>query len=180
LWLPILLSAVLVFIASSIIHMVLPYHRTDWKKLPAEDDVMAALRPFNIPRGDYFMPCAGSSADMKNPAFLDKLKRGPVVALTVMPPGQTSMAGNLAQWFVFSIVVSVFAAYVAGAALPSGAEYLAVFRFAGTTAFVSYSLALWPLSIWYKRSWMTTMKSTFDGLVYGLLTAGAMGWLWPR
>ena len=44
LWLPILLSAVVVFAASSIIHMVLPYHRNDFKKLPDEEGFLAALR----------------------------------------------------------------------------------------------------------------------------------------
>ena len=39
LWLPILLSAVIVFVASSIIHMVLPVHRGDYRKLPEEDRV---------------------------------------------------------------------------------------------------------------------------------------------
>ncbi len=32
LWIPILVSAVIVFVLSSIIHMVLPYHRTDLRK----------------------------------------------------------------------------------------------------------------------------------------------------
>jgi len=176
---PIVVSAVLVFIASSIIHMVLTYHRTDWKKLPAEDDVMEALRRFNIAPGDYMMPCAGSRSDMNNPAFLDKLKRGPVAVFTVMP-GEFSMARNLVLWFIYCLVVSLFAGYVAGAALPPGVEYLEVFRFAGTTAFAGYALALWQNSIWYRRAWSTTIKATIDGLVYALLTAGVFGWLWPR
>lgn len=180
LWIPILLSAVFVFIVSSIIHMVLPYHRTDWKKLAAEDEVMAALRRFNLTPGDYAMPSAGSPAAMKDPAFVDKMKRGPIAFFTILPGGEISMTSNLIQWFLYSILVSVFAAYLAGAALPAGAAYLEVFRFAGTTAFAAYSLALWQQSIWYKRSWVTTLKSTFDGLVYALFTAGTLGWLWPR
>ncbi len=44
LWLPILLSTVLVFIASSIIHIVLPYHRSDHKKLPNEEKLLEAMR----------------------------------------------------------------------------------------------------------------------------------------
>jgi hypothetical protein len=83
-------------------------------------------------------------------------------------------------WFLYGIAVSVCAAYIAGRALPSGASYLQVFRFAGTTAFIGYSLALWQMSIWYRRSWVTTFKATVDGLIYGLLTAGTFGWLWPR
>src|SRR6266851_8791731 len=37
LWLPIVLSAVIVFVASSIMYMLLPYHRSDYRKLPEED-----------------------------------------------------------------------------------------------------------------------------------------------
>jgi hypothetical protein len=76
-------------------------------------------------------------------------------------------------------VISVFAAYIAGRAVPAGGEYLEVFRFAGTTAFIGYTAALWQVSIWYKRRWSTTLKSTFDGLIFALLTAGVFGWLWP-
>jgi hypothetical protein len=180
LWLPILISAVLVFLASSLVHMVLPHHRNDWKTLPAEDDVMEAMRRFNIPPGDYAMPCPGSPAAMKDPAFLAKMQRGPIAFFTVLPGGDLSMGSNLAQWFVYCVVVSIFAAYLAGAALPPGADYLAVFRFAGTTAFAAYTMALWQRSIWYKQAWSTNVKSSIDGLVYALLTAGTLGWLWPR
>jgi hypothetical protein len=168
-----------VFVASAIIHMVLPFHRSDFRKVPGEDEVMAALRRFNIPTGDYLLPCAGSPKEMSAPGFVEKMTRGPVALMTIMPSGPPSMALPLAQWFVYCVVVSVFAAYIAGRALAPGAHYLAVFRFAGCTAFVGYSLALWQNSIWFKRAWTTTLKSTIGGLVYGLLTGGAFGWLWP-
>lgn len=179
LWVPILLSAVIVFVASSVIHMMLPYHRTDVGKVPAEDEVMDALRKIGIPPGDYFLPCPGSPKQRKDPDFIDKMKKGPVAFLTVMESGPPSMGKSLALWFLYCIAVGLFAAYVAGRALAPGAQYLAVFRFAGSTAFVGYALALWQNSIWYKRAWSTTLKSTFDGLVYALLTAGTFGWLWP-
>jgi hypothetical protein len=180
LWLPILLSAVFVFIISSIIHTVTPWHKSDYPKLPNEDKVMDALRPLAIPPGDYMMPCPSSSKDMRSPEFLEKMKKGPVAIFTVIPNGPPRMAKNLVQWFLYSVVVGIFAAYVAGRALTPGAEYLSVFRFAGVTAFVGYSLALWQFSIWYHRSWKTTIKATVDGFIYGLLTAGTFGWLWPR
>ena len=179
LWIPILLSAVIVFVVSSIIHRVLPYHRTDFGKLPEEDKVMDALRKFAMAPGDYLIPCAGSPKEMGTPEFIGKMKKGPVVCLTVMKSGPPSLGTSLALWFVYSVVVGVFAAYVAGRALGAGAPYLAVFRFAGCTAFVGYTLALWQNVIWVKRSWKATLKSTFDGLVYALLTAGTFGWLWP-
>ena len=180
LWLPILLSAVIVFVVSSLIHMVLTYHRTDVRKVSAEDEVMDALRKVGIPPGDYMIPYAGTPKRMKDPDFIDKMRRGPVAFFTVMASGPPSMGKSLVQWFLYCIVVGIFAAYIAGRALGPGADYLPVFRFAGCTAFVGYALALWQNSIWYKRAWSTTIKATVDGLIYALLTAGTFGWLWPR
>jgi hypothetical protein len=171
---------VIVFVASSIIHMVLGYHANDLRRLPREDEVREALGQFAIPPGDYGTPLAGSMADMKSPAFIEKMKKGPVVFMTVVPNGPPSMGRSLALWFLYSVVVGVFAAYIAGRALPPGARYLQVFRFAGCTAFLGYSLALAQNSIWYRKNWGVTLKSMFDGLLYGLLTAGTFGWLWPR
>jgi hypothetical protein len=160
--------------------MLLTYHRGDVARLPSEDEAMDALRKFDIPAGDYMAPHPGGPAAMKDPAFIEKMKRGPVVYMTVVPSGPPAMGKSLVQWFVYCLVVGVFAAYVAGRALESGAEYLAVFRFAGATAFCGYVLALWQDSIWWSRKWSTTLKHTFDGLVYALVTAGFFGWLWPR
>jgi hypothetical protein len=109
LWLPIVVSAVLVFIASSIIHMVLQLHRNDWKEVPDEDGMMDALRAHNLAPGDYCVPRVNSPSAMKDPAFVAKFKRGPVVFMTVLPGGDMAMGAQLAQWFVFSLVVSLFA-----------------------------------------------------------------------
>ncbi len=180
LWLPVLLSAAAVFVVSSVIHMMSPWHKGDYPKLPNEDKVMDALRPLAIPPGDYMLPRPSSTEDMKSAAFAEKMKKGPVVIMTVVPSGPMSMGRNLALWFLYSLVVGVLAAYVAGRALPTGATYLHVFRFVGATAFIAYSAALWQIAIWYHRSWMTTIKETVDGLIYALITAGMFGWLWPR
>ncbi len=180
LWLPILLSAVIVFAISSVIHMAMPWHKNDYKKMPEEDRVMDALRPFNIPPADYMVPCTSSSQEMKSPEFAEKINKGPVMIVTVRPSGKWHMGSSLFLWFLYSVIVGFFAAYVASRALPEAATYLQVFRFVGTAAFMGYSFALWQFSIWYGRSWKTTIKSTTDGLIYALLTAGVFGWLWPR
>lgn len=180
LWLPILLSSVLVFAVSSIIHMALPWHKSEYPKLPNEEKVRDALRPFALPPGDYMVPRASNSQELRSPEFAEKLKKGPVMILTVLPNGPMSMGTNLVLWFLYSAVVGLLAAYVAGRALPADTDYLHVFRFVGTTAFIGYAVALWQMSIWYKRAWSTTIKATADGLIYALLTAGVFGWLWPR
>jgi Flp pilus assembly protein TadB len=180
LWLPILLSAVIVFVASSLIHMVFGYHAGDLRKLPDEDSVANTLRQLKVPAGEYILPHAGSPKEMRSPEFQEKVKKGPGALLTIWAGGRPSMTVNLIQWFLYSVLVGVFAAYVAGRALQVGAPYLAVFRFAGVTAFCCYTVAGWQDSIWFRRSWSTTFKNTIDGLIYALLTGGTFGWLWPH
>jgi hypothetical protein len=176
---PTLVSAVIVFVVSSILHMLLTYHRNDVQTVPNETGVMDALRRFNIPPGDYMMPRPGSPKEMKDPAFLERRKQGPIAVMTVMPPGPITMGKSLALWFVYCGVIAFFAGYVASRTLSSGASYLSVFRVVGTVAFIGFVGGLWQDSIWWQRKWSTTLKSTVDGLIYGLLTAGTFGWLWP-
>ena len=180
LWLPILLSAVAVFVLSSIIHMVLPWHRNDYPRVPNEEALMNAVRPLGIPPGDYMVPRATSRQEMASPEFVEKMSKGPSMIFTMLPAGPFSMGRSLGLWFLYIVVVGIFAAYLTSRALPAGAPYLQAFRFSGTVAFVGYTLALWQMSIWYHRSWSITVKATIDGLIYALVTAGFFGWLWPR
>jgi hypothetical protein len=180
LWLPILLSAVFVFVVSSIIHTMTPWHKGEYPGVPNEDGVMNALRPFAIPPGDYMVPRCVSNEAMKSPEFLDKMTRGPVLIMTVLPNGPFTMGKSLVQWFLYALVVSIFAGYVTSHALQAGASYLEVFRFVGATAFAGYALALWQMRIWYHRALGATLTATVDGLLYACVTAGVFGWLWPR
>src|SRR5436190_13051774 len=177
---PIVLSAVLVFIASSVIHMALGYHASDLRKAPDEGALMEALGRFNLPPGDYGVPKPASASAMRDPEFIAKREKGPVAFMTIVPGGPVSMGKSMAQWFAYSVVVSACAAYLAGRALGPGAPYLHVFRFAGTAAFLAYAMALPQNSIWWRRNWSMTLKTMFDGLVYGALVGGTFGWLWPR
>jgi hypothetical protein len=180
LWLPILLSAVLVFIASSLIHMLTPWHKSDYATVPREEEVMNALRPLAVPPGDYMMPRPATAGALGSPEFIDRANRGPVMVMTVLPNGVTPMGGLLAKWFVYLGVVALFAGYIASRALAPGADYLAVFRFVGATAFLGLALALWQMAIWYRRALGTTVRSTIDGLIYAGIMGGTFGWLWPR
>jgi len=179
LWLPILLSAVLVFVTSSVIHMLSPWHKGDYPRLPDEDRFRESVGALNLPPGDYMIPRAFSRQEMESAEFRAKMEQGPNVIMTVMPKGVMGMGRSLTLWFLYILAVTIVAAYVAGRALEPGSEYLDVFRFAGTSAFLGYSFALLQMSIWYRRSWNITIKSMIDGFIYALLTAGAMGWLWP-
>lgn len=180
LWLPIVLSAVIVFLASWVVHMFLPHHRNDFAKLPQEEAVLDALRSVNVAPGQYLAPYANTAAQMKQPEYLEKRKRGPAIFLTLAPGGDVGMGKNLAQWFIYLLVVSLFVAYVAHLGLAAGAPYPAVFRFAGTAAVMAYALGNAHQSIWFRQKWSTAVNYILDGLIYALLTAGVFGWLWPR
>jgi len=179
LWLPILLSAIIVFVASSIMHMLLPYHRSDYQKLPDEDKLLATLRGADLKRGLYIFPFC-THKEMKTPAAIEKYKQGPVGMMTILPSGPPDMSKFLGLWFAYCLVIGIFVAYLAGHTIPPGASYLPVFRVVGTAAFLGYGLGNLSNGIWKGQTWSVTIKETVDGFVYGVLTAGTFGWLWPR
>jgi len=179
LWLPILVAAFIVFIASSIIHMVLPYHRTDYRQLPDEDSVRAALRPGNLKPGLYFFPFC-THKNMKSPEIQEKYKQGPVGLITLFPSGPPAMPKFLGLWFAYCLIIGFFTAYLAGRTVAFGAHYPVVFRVAGTAAFMVFGLGPLVNGIWKGLPWSVVLKEAFDGLIYALLTAGTFGWLWPR
>jgi hypothetical protein len=180
LWLPILVSAVIVFLASSLIHMVLPFHKSDYRRLPEEEKVLDALRSSGVTSGRLYVFPFVTHKEMKTPEAVEKFKRGPVGLLTIRPSGTVNLGKFLGQWFVYCIVVGIFTAYLTGRTQSPGTPYLEIFRVAGTIAFVGYWLALVQNSIWKGETWGVTFKHLVDGIIYALLTAGTFGWLWPK
>jgi hypothetical protein len=182
LWLPILVSAVAVFIASFITHMVLPYHRSDFKKLSVdkEDALLDTLRRLDVAPGEYAAPHAGGPAGMRDPAFVAKVTKGPRVFMTLAPGAPPAMGPYLGMWFVYCLVVSAISAYIVWRVLGEGASFMAVCKLGAAVTFLSYAMALPQLSIWYHRSWATTLKSAFDSLIYAAVTGACLGYLWPK
>jgi len=180
LWQPIVLSAVLVFILSAIIHMVLKYHNSDYHKLPNEDAVRAAIRSGNPAPGQYILPHAVDMKECGTPEMLQKFAEGPVGVLYLKRPGPPTMGPALAQWFLFILWVSLLVAFVAARAISPGTAYLPVFCTVAAVGFLAYAAGVLPASIWMGKPWGVTAKEMFDGLLYALVTAGTFGWLWPR
>jgi len=179
LWLPIVLSAVIVFIASSIMHMVLPYHRSDYQKLADQDKVLSVLRAAGLKRGLYIFPFL-THKEMKSPAAIEKYNQGPVGMMTIAPNGPPVMPKFLGLWFGYCLLVAFFVAYLTAHTVPTGTDYLAVFRVVGTAAFLVYGLGPLANAIWKGMPWGFVTLEAIDGLVYALLTAGTFGWLWPH
>ena len=180
LWLPILLSAVFVHIASAIIHMGPFWHKNDYPGVPDEDKARAALGPLAIPPGEYMLPRCKTHAEMKTPEYQKKVSEGPVMMLTVRPNGMPSMGPMMLQWFIYLLVVATLAGYIASVALAPGATYMHVDRFVATAAFMALGLGMCIDSIWYFRKWSTTFKQVIDAVIYAFIMGGTFGWLWPK
>jgi len=179
LWLPIVLSAVIVFVASSVIHMLLPYHRGDYGQLPEEDKALSTLRSAGLKRGLYVFPYC-THKEMNTPAAIEKYQKGPCGMMIVFPTGRPNMGKYLGLWFGYCLLISFFVAYLSAHTVAPGTYYLAVFRVVGTAAFLTYGLGPLANVIWKGYPWSFVLKEAIDGLIYGLLTAGTFGWLWPK
>ena len=179
LWLPIVLSAVFVFVVSSILHIVLPYHRSDYRKLPAEDSAMAALRTPTLTPGLYMFPHC-SHKEMNTPEAKARFTQGPVGTLTILPTGVPVMPKYLAKWFGYCLLIGLFAAYIAGRTLAPGTDYLQVFRVVGATSFMAFGLGPLANAIWKGMPLGVVAKEVIDGLIYCGVAGGTFGWLWPR
>ncbi len=180
LWLPILLTAVAVFAASSLIHMVLKWHAGDYRALGNEEAVREAIRAGQPTPGQYVLPHCADMKRMGEPDMRRKYEEGPVAYLVVAPNGAPAMGRALGLWFLHTLLVGVFVAYVAGLALLPGTHYLRVFRVVGAVAFLAYGFGSIQMGIWMGKPWSAVIKDLADALIYGLLSAGVFGWLWPR
>ena len=183
LWLPVVLSAVFVFIGSSLIWTMLKWHNGDWKRVGPEADLQEALRKAGVTTGQYMFPHMDPSATDKaaaKQAWQDRYAKGPVGVILAGTPGTMSMGKMMGRVFVFYLVVSFFVAYIASHALWQGASYLKVFQVVGATTFVAYGAGSFMDSIWFYKSWRSSWLTALDALIYCGLTAGTFGWLWPR
>lgn len=179
LWIPILVSGIAIFIASAIAWVVLPHHKSEWQRLGCENDVMDAVRRGNPTAGMYAFPYAMDPTQRELPEMKAKMERGPVGYVTLRGPGAVSMGPMLVQSLAFYLVVAFFIAYVAFHAIPPGAPYLHVFRFAGTLALMAFAFGTVPDSIWFARPWKSFLLQFCDSVVYALLVAGIFGAFWP-
>ena len=178
LWLPIVVGTVVAFIAGAVLWMVLPHHRGDFRRLPAEDVVISALRQAGAGPGQYLFPYV-EPKDMRDPAMVAKLSHPPAGVVVLREPGVPDMKKQLGQQAIYHLAITLLIAYAVGRALPAGAAYFDVFRVVAAVGFLAYAGAQVPHAIWFGRPWDVVLRDVVDGAVWGLLTAGVFGWLWP-
>ena len=179
LWLPILLSAVFVFVASSLVHMVLQWHTGDYRKVSDEGNVLDAIRSARLPAGQYMFPGCDSMKEMGTPEMLAKFQQGPVGVMVLRASGMPNMGKALGQWFLLCLVIGVLVAYVASLSIAPGAAFAHVFRVTSAVALLGYAFSSVTDSIWKGISWSTTARFVADGTVYALITGATFAWLWP-
>ena len=180
LWLPIIASAVAVFIASSLIHMVLKYHNSEYRKLPNEDEVRAALRSSANEPGQYIVPHVADHALLRNPEVVQKFVDGPLALIAMRKPGPPKMGAFLAQWFVLNLVVAILAGYLASKMVVAGASFLAICRPVSLVTFLAYAGGSATGAIWMGKPWSAALKEIFDAFIFGLVTALVFAFLWPH
>ena len=179
LWLAVIVTAVVVFVASSVLHMALNYHKADHRPLPDDAAVREALGKGNPPPGVYMTPHCPDMKQMKEPAVKEKWEKGPVAVITVHPKGVPAMPKYLALWFGFCLLVTFVAAYVARHTLAPGADGMLVMRITGTVAFAVYGIAPLSDSIWKGQPCANTARFVLDGAIYALLTGLTFRLMWP-
>ena len=179
LWIPVLVSAVVVFVTSSVMHMVLKYHKSDYLQLPNEDAVRETIGKGRLAPGLYVTPYCSDMKQMSEPATKAKYDQGPVAHMTILPNGLPNMSKYLGLWFAYSVLVSFVTAYVARQTLLPGADGFLVMRVTGTVAFAAYGVSVMSDSIWKGQPWMVTAKFMLDGAIYSVLTALTFRLLWP-
>jgi hypothetical protein len=180
LWMPIIAAAVAVFVMSSLIHMVFKWHNSEYKKLPNEDEARAVLRRVAGTPAVYFVPYCIDHKQMQAPEMQQKFKEGPVAMVTIRPSGLPSMGAPLSQWYVLNLVVATIAAYLACHAVPAGASFLAVARYVSLVTFAAYGVGAISSGIWMGKPWSAVAKELLDAFIYGLVSACAFAWLWPK
>jgi hypothetical protein len=179
LWLPVVVSAVAVWIVSAILHMVLKYHRADYRGLPDEETVGQALRKSSLAPGVYILPHCADPSQMKDPAVRKRYEEGPVAILTVLRNGMPNMGKHLLQWFLFCFLVSFVTAYIARHTLSFTTDGLTVLQITGTIAFMGYGFGYFQDSIWKGIPWSNSLRGIIDALVYGVVTGLVFRLLWP-
>lgn len=178
LWIPILVSGLFVFIASSIIWMALPIHKPDIKFIPNESEFIGSLEPLNLEPGFYMYPNCATSKEMQSDEFKARWKSGPWGTLNVMGSAP-NFPMNLLKCFISYTVIAAMCAYLAGLALAPGAEYMEVFRVVGTAGILGFCMGSFAGDFFLGKPTRFIITSFIDGVIFALITAGVFAWLWP-
>lgn len=175
LWLPILLTTVMLFFSGFICWMVLPNHKPDWKKLPNETEFLHKMAEWDIPKGNYAYPYAMDKESMEGENAKKAIEQGTFGTIQAWG-GQPSMGNNLLCQVGFLFVTNFCLAYLATLGVAPGADFMTVFRFVATAAFLTFTAAVVPGAIWFKNR---ITGHIIDGVIQAAIAGAVFAWLWP-
>jgi hypothetical protein len=177
---PILISTVLVFVVSALINMMLKFwHTADYRGFPNEDEVRAAIRKGGSGPAAFLVPYC-KPEEMRSAQAKQKYAEGPVAFVMLRASGPMSMAGPLGAWFVFCLLVSLFAGYLAGVTLAPGTDGAQVFRVVAVAALLGHAFGPLTDGIWWAHPWKSVVKYVIDGIIYALIVGAIFAWCWPK
>lgn len=169
LWLPIVISTIVLFFASFIARTILPHHRAGWHKLDHEPAFMNQLQEMNIPPGSYVFPYAETRQQSSQETFLKTYAKGPrgTINIHTIP----NLGLNLFCTFIFFLITVTLIAYIAQQAFAGWSDeseitFLKVFQIVGTISVLTYSSSTILSSISSKRPFL---MEVIDGIAYGLI-----------
>lgn len=172
--LPIILSAIALFVASFVSWMVVRLHKDDWRKLEKEDEFFAKVQELKPAVGSYNFPHC-TPENMKDSAMQEKLNQGPCGVMTIFPPGQ-SMGRNLGLTFAHYLGVSFCIGYLATLAFERGAAFGDVFRFVATAGLIAFLAGIIGHAIWFR---IRIIGHLIESIVYALIMGVIFAALWP-
>jgi len=177
--LPAAAAAVVIFFVSFVIHMVIQWHKPDYRRLPDEDGFAALVRKMGATPGQYMFPHCASPKDMQDPSFVRKQVDGPIGVLYLRPAGVQKLGPHLLRWVLYTLCVGLLAGYIARCTLGPGVDAMVVFRVVAGASWLAYAWQSPSDSIWKGKPWVVTFREMVDGLVYASITGAAFAWLWP-
>lgn len=179
LWLPIVVAAIGVFAASSLIHMVFKWHNSEYRGLPNEDEVRRVLGHADLTPGMYVTPHCTDMKEMGTDAIQQKFRDGPVATIILRAPGSPAMGKSLSQWFTLNIVIAALGAMLAILAFGIAGDAHQSGHFIGIFTMIAYGCGSVQESIWMGRPWSATFKYLLDAFIYGAVSAVIFWQLWP-
>ncbi|MEM9081951.1 MAG: hypothetical protein AAGB34_00025 [Planctomycetota bacterium] len=187
LWLPIVVAAVVCFIASALAWTVLPHHNKDvlpfanpqhFKDL-AQPDGAESVKP-----GVYMFPHQHNMS-AEDETSKTMIKEGPWGTVNIWP-AQPQMGPKLAASLGVFLFVTFLVAYVAAESLLEDAQgdiepisSLRVFQLTTTVAVMAYTCGWMLNAIWFGKPLRQWLTDGVDGLAYGLITGATFAILWP-
>jgi hypothetical protein len=174
LWLPILVTGIATHLLSTLAWMLLPHHRLEWQKIPAEEAFQDAIVAHNIGAGQYVFPFTQDMKEIKTEAF--QKRQNTCQGMLVLRNSSLNMGAAILKTLTHFLVVAFVIGYLASLGLPAGAPFPKVVQFVTTAGLLTHCAAHFPHVFWFPRK---IAMELIDGIVFSLATGLVFAAFWP-